>query len=98
MASINPFTSSMGIDQSSGTPASQTGSGSQVVDKDEFLKLLVAQLQNQDPLSPLNSDQFVTQLAQFNSLEQLISINQAVTKLADAPNTGASGSSVVPSN
>ncbi len=98
MASINPFTSSVGINQSSSTPASQSGSGSQVVDQDEFLKLLVAQLQNQDPLDPLNSDQFVTQLAQFNSLEQLISINQAVTKLADAQNTNASSANAVPGN
>jgi flagellar basal-body rod modification protein FlgD len=37
---------------------------------------------NQDPMNPLDNDQFITQLATFSSLEQLISINEAVTELA----------------
>jgi len=41
-----------------------------------FLKLLVEQLKHQDPLAPQDGAQFVAQLAQFNSLEQLISINE----------------------
>jgi flagellar basal-body rod modification protein FlgD len=47
----------------------------------QFLQLLVAQLQNQDPLNPVDNQQFITQLATFSSLEQLVSINQGVTKL-----------------
>jgi flagellar basal-body rod modification protein FlgD len=43
--------------------------------KDDFLKLLVKQLQNQDPMNPLDSSQFATQLAQFSSVEQLANIN-----------------------
>ena len=43
--------------------------------KDEFLMLLVAQLQNQDPLNPTDSTEYVAQLAQFSSLEQLMSVN-----------------------
>ena len=39
-----------------------------------FLQLLVAQLQNQDPLNPTDSTQFVSQLAQFSELEQVIGI------------------------
>jgi flagellar hook assembly protein FlgD len=73
------------LPQSQGGTATTPTSAPQSVEKNEFLKLLVTQLQNQDPLNPMNSDQFVTQLATFNSLEQLMSINQAVTKLADAP-------------
>ncbi len=41
----------------------------------EFLTLLVNQLQNQDPLNPMDSDEFSVQLAQFSQLEQLIGIN-----------------------
>lgn len=43
--------------------------------KDEFLKLLVNQLQNQDPLSPMESQDFAAQLAQFSSLEQLTNMS-----------------------
>jgi flagellar basal-body rod modification protein FlgD len=49
---------------------------------DAFLKLLVVQLQNQDPTSPQSNQEFIAQLAQFSSLEQLTSINQAVTAMS----------------
>jgi flagellar basal-body rod modification protein FlgD len=52
------------------------------IGKDQFLELLVAQLQNQDPMNPVDNQQFVAQLATFSSLEQLISINQGVSSLA----------------
>lgn len=47
----------------------------QIVTQDDFLKLLIVQLQNQDPLNPMDNQQFAAQLATFNSLGQLISIN-----------------------
>jgi flagellar basal-body rod modification protein FlgD len=50
------------------TPAAK--SAEPAVDKDMFLQLLVAQLKNQDPENPADGLQFVTQLAQFTSLEQ----------------------------
>ncbi|RMH19036.1 MAG: hypothetical protein D6701_05465 [Gemmatimonadetes bacterium] len=46
--------------------------------KDEFLKLFVAQLRNQDPLNPMNADQLAAQLAQFSSVEQLIQLNETM--------------------
>ena len=56
---------------------------SSTVEKDEFLKLLITQLQNQDPLEPMDNAEFVSQVTQFSSLEQLISIRQAVESTAE---------------
>ncbi len=53
------------------TPVSATPA----VSKDEFLKLFVAQLKNQSPMDPLKGHEFIAQLAQFSSVEQLTSLN-----------------------
>ena len=47
-----------------------------------FLTLLVSQLQNQDPLSPVDSNTFVSQLTEYSQLEQLMGINQNTSTLA----------------
>ncbi|MBT8764202.1 hypothetical protein KFV02_09680 [Desulfohalobiaceae bacterium Ax17] len=49
--------------------------------KDEFLKLLVTQLEHQDPLNPMDDREFTAQLAQFSSLEQLTSISEGIKSL-----------------
>ena len=49
--------------------------------KDSFLKLLVAQMQHQDPLNPQGNEEFIAQLAQFTSLEQLMGVNTALGDL-----------------
>jgi len=74
------------IPQASGTSgASQNSSSSTTpsttVDKNMFLQLLVAQLQNQDPLNPTDSMQFVQQLAQFQQLEQSVNTGEDVTAI-----------------
>jgi flagellar basal-body rod modification protein FlgD len=56
---------------------------------DMFMKLLMAQLKNQSPLDPVDPDQFVGQLVQFNSLDQLIQIRET---LQEIDSTSASSS------
>ncbi len=58
--------------------------GSDAMDKDAFLKMLLAQLQNQDPTNPLQSHEMAAQLAQFTSLEKLANIDEGISKLASA--------------
>ncbi len=52
--------------------------------KDAFLKLMIAQLQHQDPLNPSDNTQFIAQMAQFTSLEQLNNLATAGEKQAQA--------------
>jgi flagellar basal-body rod modification protein FlgD len=60
--------------------------------KDEFVKLLVTQMQNQDPLNPMDGKELATQLAQFSSVEQLININDKLDNLAKLINPGTADS------
>jgi len=58
--------------------SSAANAGTQVT-KTMFLQLLVAQLKNQDPLNPADGTQFLTQLAQFQQLEQSINMGEDLT-------------------
>jgi flagellar basal-body rod modification protein FlgD len=68
ITSTSPVTSAANSSAAAAT-AALTGSNN-LANEGTFLKLLVAQLQNQDPLQPQDGTQFVTQLAQFSGLEQ----------------------------
>lgn len=73
---------------SSTETTTSSGSDRLAADKNTFLKLLVAQLTNQDPLNPTEDKEFITQLAQFTSLEQLQSINEGVETLNETMQQG----------
>ena len=55
-----------------------------VMGKQDFLTLLVAQLQNQDPLNPDDPTEFTAQLAQFSSLEQLFTLNESMNNMVES--------------
>ena len=69
------------INSSASSGALLSTARSNVMGKDDFLNLLITQLQNQDPLNPTDSTEFTAQLAQFSSLEQLGNVNENLTEL-----------------
>ncbi len=68
------FAGQPGTNQAKPLPQKELG-------KEAFMKLLVAQLQNQDPMEPQDNSAFVSQLAQFSSLEQMQQVNEGLTSL-----------------
>src|SRR5690625_2077249 len=63
--------------QNKRTPSSELG-------KDEFMKILMAQLQHQDPLSPMDDREFISQMATFSSLEQLMNMASSIDTLVQS--------------
>ena len=71
------------IDTSKATNLSNVENKSSGLDKDSFLQLLVAQMKYQDPLNPASNTEYMSQLAQFTSLEEMENLNSAF-KQSDA--------------
>ena len=86
LSAVSSLTSLVGGAASSDATPKATGKDGNTVTQADFMQLLVAQLQNQDPLNPLDSANFSAQLAQFSSLQQLTEINQTLKNA----NTGGS--------
>ena len=72
-SSISPLMQSGTTPPASKTPSDPTA---RLANEQTFLKLLVSQIKNQNPLNPTDGTQFVSQLAQFSQLEQMIAVRQ----------------------
>jgi len=70
-----------GISSNDPVFGAKTG-GAQDLDKGAFMKLLVAQMRNQDPMAPTDNQQFIAQLAQFSSLEEMQGVNENLVAMA----------------
>ena len=75
-------TQAAGLPSTFNTSSSVSSNSKATQQKSQFLKLLVAQLEGQNPLDPKDGTEFVSQLAQFSSLEELINIRTALENLS----------------
>lgn len=64
----------------------QRKTGNDILGKDDFLKILMTQLQNQDPMNPMQDKDFIAQMATFSSLEQMTNMNKTMEKFVNAHN------------
>jgi len=75
VSTIDPVSSSTGT-QSAGKVPDRS-----ILGKDDFLKLFATQLQHQDPMSPMDNMQFMSQMAQFSTLEQITNLGAGIERL-----------------
>ena len=61
-------------------PTENLVNGKKVLGQDQFLKLMLSQLENQDPLEPVKDTDFIAQMAQFSSLEQQSQLNKSISE------------------
>lgn len=89
-----PMASSTSGTSGSASTNSSSSSDSATISANDFLTLLVTEMQNQDPTADTDPNEYIDQLVQVNSLEQLIDINQTLTTGlgTSSPTTGTTGS------
>ena len=82
---IKPVEDGKVVDSSAeaNSPSAKKKSGS-TLDKEAFLKLLVAQMKYQDPLEPTSNTEYIAQLATFSSLEEMQNLNATMTTMQGA--------------
>lgn len=82
MSAVGGVTGSGNTNYPTTTDPTASSASNPLANEETFLKLLVSQLQNQDPMNPTDSNQFVSQLTSYSQLEQLIGIHKDTTSLS----------------
>jgi flagellar basal-body rod modification protein FlgD len=77
-----PNYSAQNVQNASRNPVKELG-------KDQFLQILVTQLQNQDPMQPMQDKEFISQMAQFSSLEQMTNMSNGMSSLRQSAGMSA---------
>lgn len=77
-----------GVSTMSTSQNTTTAAGMNQLGQEEFLKILIAQLSYQDPLNPMDDRDFIAQMAQFSSLEQMMQMNKAIENMANSIGMG----------
>ena len=102
MSAVGGVTGQSGTNNTSNSTATDptaTSASNPLANEETFLKLLVSQLQNQDPMNPTDSNQFVSQLTSYSQLEQLIGIHKDTTSLSgDVTGTSSQNSNTGSTN
>ena len=94
MTSSEKFAVDNAVNNFNKTNTANGRTASQQLGKDDFLKLLLTQLTNQDPTSPMEDTQFISQMAQFSSLEQMTNMNESFKKMVSVINSSQAASTL----
>jgi len=89
MATIDPPQSSKTVGSDAITGSTAVSNKNASLDKDGFLRLFVAQLQHQDPSSPMDSNESMQQMASFSQVEQMTNMATTSAKIASSLNTSS---------
>ena len=94
MPDISTFLNSVTVPPATAAAAaapSASSAAKPALGKDDFLKLLMAQIQNQDPMKPMDDTAFIAQTAQFSALQQATTLTQQMTQLRASQDLAAAG-------
>src|SRR3954447_20696836 len=87
---MSTVTNATSTTETTATAGAQRATGNATLGKDDFLKLLVAQLQHQDPMNPTDNNEFMSQMTSYSTLEQVTNLAKSNAEMASTLTMGQS--------